>query len=98
MNEFRANANILPTIFWCIIEAIKDRALKDRLMSEVSQCTGTEDEALDISKLCAQPLLQSTHAEVLRLRVAIASKQSPLSLPIVSMKMLESVKFKVLSH
>lgn len=53
---------------------MKDDSLRHRLMSEVNLCFGSEDRALEVSKLCAQPLLQSVHAEILRLRVAIASK------------------------
>lgn len=44
-------------------------------MSEVTQCTTeSKDDNFRVPLLCAQPLLQSTYAEVLRLRVVFASK------------------------
>lgn len=38
-------------------------------------CTADDSGAIDISELARQPLLQSTYAEVLRLRVAIAQSR-----------------------
>lgn len=50
-------------------------------MSEVSQCTTeSKDGDFRVPLLCARPLLQSTYAEVLRLRVVFASKFKPMPL------------------
>ncbi|KAI8954547.1 cytochrome P450 [Xylaria longipes] len=65
-----ANGNAVPSIFWFLYETLENENLQQRLMSEVSSCTSSA--GIDISALLAQPLLQSTYAEVLRLRVAIA--------------------------
>ncbi|KUJ10945.1 cytochrome P450 [Mollisia scopiformis] len=64
------NANVIPSLFWYIYEALKDRTLQDRLMKEVSPCI-SEQGQLDIVQVTSQPLLQSVFAETLRLRVAI---------------------------
>lgn len=69
---FASNANVLPVIFWFIFEALKDSNLRSRMMTEVEPCVSPTTNAIDITKLAEQNLLQSTYAETLRLRVAIA--------------------------
>ena len=54
-----------------MFEALKDPSLCSRMMDEVEPCV-SRDDGIDIVKLSEQDLLQSSYAEVLRLRVAIA--------------------------
>ncbi|KAJ3577850.1 hypothetical protein NPX13_g2717 [Xylaria arbuscula] len=72
---FGANGNTPAVIFWYMFEALRDSELARRLMAELTPCfsqkAGGEKDDLDISRLVAQPLLQSVYAEVLRLRVSI---------------------------
>ncbi|KAF3015966.1 hypothetical protein E8E14_012770 [Neopestalotiopsis sp. 37M] len=63
-----ANANVVPSVFWFLYEALRDYGLKERLISEINACHGPS--GFDTSKLIAKPLLQSAYAETLRLRVA----------------------------
>lgn len=49
-------------------EALRNCDLKTRLLQEIDSCSNSD--GVDASRLVAQPLLQSTYAEVLRLRVA----------------------------
>ncbi|KAF2821001.1 cytochrome P450, partial [Ophiobolus disseminans] len=67
---FASNGNAVPAIFWYITEALKDPKLQERLISEAITCR-KEDGSFDVTALATKPLLQSTYAEVLRLRVAI---------------------------
>ncbi|OAF98771.1 cytochrome P450 [Paraphaeosphaeria sporulosa] len=72
---FASNGNAVPATFWYITEALKDLTLQDRLMSEVMTCR-KETGCLDVTELATKPLLQSTYAEVLRLRIAITMIRS----------------------
>ena len=72
LTVYRSNGNVLPAIFWFIFEALKDPSLCQQLLAEVQPCVSEETGEIDVMKLATQPLLQSTHAETLRLRVAIA--------------------------
>ncbi|XXH01840.1 hypothetical protein Hte_008202 [Hypoxylon texense] len=71
---FAANANLLPSIFWYIFEALKDQDLQQRMIAEIQTCLPPDapDVGRNIASLMDQPLLQSAYAETLRLRVAIA--------------------------
>ncbi|KAI1312744.1 cytochrome P450 [Xylaria venustula] len=70
------NANVLPSIFWFILEALKDPILLKQMMSEVAPCLLPTSKEIQITKLGSQPLLQSVYAEVLRLYVAIAMSRT----------------------
>ena len=67
------NANSVPSIFWFILEALRDPALFSRARAEVdgSRDPNAEELHFNASKLCGQPLLQSMFAEVLRLRTSL---------------------------
>ncbi|KAI0843823.1 cytochrome P450 [Daldinia vernicosa] len=71
-----STTNVQNTVFWLFFEVLRDPDLQRRLMKEVSECkiTNNEDDTtvFDMKKLTAQPLLQSTYAEVLRLYVGVA--------------------------
>ncbi|KAI0521606.1 cytochrome P450 [Xylaria bambusicola] len=71
---FAANSNLLPAMFWYIMEALKDKTLHQRMDAEVFSCLSPSDLDVkrNLDKLLEQPLLQSAYAETLRLRVAIA--------------------------
>ncbi|KAF2197033.1 cytochrome P450, partial [Delitschia confertaspora ATCC 74209] len=68
---FASNANVLPAVFWLLFEALKDPDLHNRMLQEVTTCASIQGGGFDITKLSEQPLLQSSYAEVLRIRVAI---------------------------
>ncbi|KAH6653321.1 cytochrome P450 [Truncatella angustata] len=65
-----ANGNTAPSAFWYIFEALRDPSLSDRLSAEADTCISANGK-INIDKLGTRPLLQSTYAEVLRLRVSI---------------------------
>ncbi|KAL9114779.1 MAG: hypothetical protein Q9227_001459 [Pyrenula ochraceoflavens] len=67
---FASNSNAIRALFWFISEALKDIDLQSCLLSEAFE--SFEGDSIDLSKLSRQPLLQSTYAEILRQRVAIA--------------------------
>ncbi|KAI0180581.1 cytochrome P450 [Hypoxylon sp. FL1284] len=71
---FAANANLLPSIFWYIFEALKDTDLRQRMITEIQTCVTPSalEVGPNIASLLEKPLLQSAYAETLRLRVAIA--------------------------
>ncbi|CAI7633730.1 unnamed protein product [Penicillium crustosum] len=66
---FGSNANAVPAVFWYILESFKDLELQENLKIELQGCLKPETGDLDIPKFSTKPLLQSTYAEVLRLRV-----------------------------
>ncbi|KAI0117412.1 cytochrome P450 [Daldinia grandis] len=68
---FGLNANVLPCIFWYIVEAIRRPKLLNQLLADVAVATSSETGKIDIQQLCNQPLTQSMHAEILRLYIAI---------------------------
>ncbi|KGO43074.1 Cytochrome P450 [Penicillium expansum] len=70
---FGANANAVPAVFWYIFESFKDLELQENLKTELQDCLKPETGDLDIPKLSTKPLLQSTYAEVLRLRVTTST-------------------------
>ncbi|KAJ5606910.1 hypothetical protein N7537_003529 [Penicillium hordei] len=65
----RSNANAVPAVFWYIFESFKDLELQANLQTELQDCLKPETSDFDIPKFSTKPLLQSTFAEVLRLRV-----------------------------
>lgn len=67
---FTSTSNLVVSIFWFILEALKDPHLLQELMKEVSECGSSDNTQIDIKRLTTQPLLQSTYAEVLRLFIA----------------------------
>ncbi|KAI1121347.1 cytochrome P450 [Nemania abortiva] len=86
---FAANSNLLPAMFWYILEALKDKNLHQRMDAEVFSCLSPSDLDVkrNLNKLLEQPLLQSVYAETLRLRVAIALPRT-----------CESGQFDLLGH
>lgn len=68
---FGLNANVLPCIYWYIVEAMRTPDLLNRLLAEVQSSTSAETGKFDIQQLSNQPLTQSTLAETLRLYIAI---------------------------
>ncbi|KAK6948149.1 hypothetical protein Daesc_009913 [Daldinia eschscholtzii] len=68
---FGLNANVLPCIFWYIVEAMRRPKLLSQLLADVSASTSSETGKINIQELCNQPLTQSVHAEILRLYIAI---------------------------
>lgn len=67
----RANSNAVPAVFWYIFEALKNADLQRRLKDELQDCMNPQTPGtFDITKFSTKPLLQSTYAEVLRVRVA----------------------------
>ncbi|KAI0594165.1 cytochrome P450 [Biscogniauxia sp. FL1348] len=71
-----STTNVQNTVFWLFYEVLRDPDLKAHLVKEVLECRipNAVDgiTTFDIKKLTAQPLLQSTYAEVLRLYVGVA--------------------------
>ncbi|KAH8767429.1 cytochrome P450 [Diaporthe sp. PMI_573] len=68
---FGLNANVLPCIYWYIVEAMRRPDLLTRLLADVEKSTLGEAGKVDIQKLGSQPLTQSMLAETLRLYIAI---------------------------
>ncbi|RYP51945.1 hypothetical protein DL768_002821 [Monosporascus sp. mg162] len=68
---FGLNANVLPCIFWYVVEAMRRPNLLARLLADVEAATPSDTGKIDIQKLGNQPLTQSMYAEILRLYVAI---------------------------
>ncbi|CAG8903086.1 unnamed protein product [Penicillium egyptiacum] len=73
---FGSNANVVPAVFWYIFESFKDLELQESLKTELQDCLKPETGDLDIPKLSTKPLLQSTYAEVLRLRVTTTTMRT----------------------
>lgn len=68
----RASVNIHPMAIWTIIQVFRDRELLSRVRAELSAANFKEITSKeDIDKLHSLPLLQSIHAEMLRLRVEV---------------------------
>ncbi|KAI0010843.1 cytochrome P450 [Xylariaceae sp. FL0662B] len=77
---FGLNANVLPCIFWYILEAMRRPNVLSLLLADVAAATSPETGRIDIQKLGSQPLTQSMYAEVLRLYIAIfALRQGEMS-------------------
>lgn len=68
----RSSVNIHPMAIWNIIEVFRDKDLLSRVRAELTaaQFRGITSNQ-DIDKLLSLPLLQSVHAELLRLRVEV---------------------------
>jgi cytochrome P450 len=79
------NANSIPASAWMLLEILSSPTLESRVRAELAASLVTPSTpspsttaskaktvpSYDVVKLCASPLLQSTYAETLRLRVAI---------------------------
>ncbi|KAF2971352.1 hypothetical protein GQX73_g2174 [Xylaria multiplex] len=68
---FGLNANVLPCIFWYIVEALRRPSLLVDLQADVANSISPVTGKIDLDKLAGQPLTQSMHAEILRLYIAI---------------------------
>ncbi|KAK4184524.1 cytochrome P450 [Podospora australis] len=69
---FGLHANPIPIGTWMVMELLKDPALLQAVKEEVSQCYLDDDpKRLDHRKLQTMPLLQSIHAETLRLHMGV---------------------------
>ncbi|CZT52281.1 uncharacterized protein RSE6_13579 [Rhynchosporium secalis] len=83
MWAYIASANTMPAATWCLIEALHDPSLKQRLQHILPAAIQSESTTLgklpkfDILKLCEEPLFSSVYAETLRLRVAVIIVRQP---------------------
>ncbi|KAK5630928.1 hypothetical protein RRF57_006643 [Xylaria bambusicola] len=68
---FGLNANVLPCIFWYIVEAMRRPNILVGLQADVANSISPVTGKIDLEKLSRQPLTQSMHAEILRLYIAI---------------------------
>ncbi|KAI0191922.1 cytochrome P450 [Astrocystis sublimbata] len=68
---FGLNANVLPCIFWYIVEAMRRPSLLAGLQTDVASSISPVTGRIELEKLAGQPLTQSMHAEILRLYIAI---------------------------
>ncbi|KAI0417227.1 cytochrome P450 [Xylaria grammica] len=68
---FGLNANVLPCVFWYIVEAMRRPNILRRLLVDIVTATSPKTGKVDIQKLASQSLTQSMHAEILRLYIAI---------------------------
>jgi len=76
----RMNSNSMPATFWLFWHMVRDRSLLARAIPEVNACRTTSTNngwSFDMTKLCNQPLLQSSYAETLRLYVAVYIIRKP---------------------
>ncbi|KAF4636515.1 hypothetical protein G7Y89_g1582 [Cudoniella acicularis] len=71
-----ANSNTIPSTFWVVFEALKNLRLQASLSRDIDKFYDPEAKSYDMAKLCAVPLLQSMHAEIGRLRMAIPTARS----------------------
>lgn len=74
------NSNSMPATFWLFWHMILDQSLFVRATPEISACrlsSATKALSFDTTKLCNQPLLQSSYAETLRLYVAVYIIRKP---------------------
>lgn len=74
------NSNSMPATFWLFWNMIRDQSLLARATPEVNACRMTSTNnalSFDTTKLCNQPLLQSSYAETLRLYVAVYIIRKP---------------------
>jgi cytochrome P450 len=70
----------MPATFWLFWHMVRDRSLLARAIPEVSACRASSTNnalSFDTTKLCNQPLLQSSYAETLRLYVAVYIIRKP---------------------
>lgn len=74
------NSNSVPATFWLIWHMLRDHDLLTRASHEVDACRvnlTSEPVVFDTTKLCNQPLLQSSYAETLRKYVAVYIIRQP---------------------
>ncbi|KFY51268.1 hypothetical protein V497_09285 [Pseudogymnoascus sp. VKM F-4516 (FW-969)] len=70
-----ANANIVPTVGWCLIDILTRPTLATTARAEIATlCPGE----INMQPLLASPILQSIYAEELRLRNAIFIQRTPI--------------------
>ena len=70
----------MPATFWLFWHMMRDRSLLAQATSEANACCTTdttESLCFDTTKLCNQPLLQSSYAETLRMYVAVYIIRKP---------------------
>ena len=70
----------MPATFWLFWHMMRDRSLLAQATSEANDCCTTdttEPRCFDTTKLCNQPLLQSSYAETLRMYVAVYIIRKP---------------------
>ena len=74
MNKYSAAINVHTAGIWTVIEIFRDKTLLSRIREELrgANFEGIKDSD-EVEKLLGLPLLQSVHAEVLRLRVEVQS-------------------------
>ncbi|KAL8772128.1 MAG: hypothetical protein Q9209_002563 [Squamulea sp. 1 TL-2023] len=75
------NSNSMPATFWLFWHMIRDRRLYDRAAAEIKTSRifpTTSPLSFNTTKLCDQPLLQSSYAETLRLHVAVYLIRKPV--------------------
>jgi hypothetical protein len=87
-----ANANIIPTIGWCILDTLFRPDLLAQVRDEIGTTLNTSNKdhvALDMPKILANPLLQSIFCEELRLRSSVMIQR----VPVVSNLKIGSWKF-----
>jgi cytochrome P450 len=80
----RASANTVPAIGWMLLEILMRPDLLERVRKEIAPYVSRDPSdpsqfAIDIPNLCAQPLIQSIYAEVLRLRSGTVVNRVPTS-------------------
>lgn len=71
----------MPATFWLLWHMMRDRELLARAVSEINACRMGQTTSLlsfDTTKLCNQPLLQSSYAETLRMYVAVYIIRKPI--------------------
>ena len=70
----------MPATFWLFWHMMRDHSLLAQATSEANACRtydSTEPLCFDTTKLCNQPLLQSSYAETLRMYVAVYIIRKP---------------------
>lgn len=68
----RSNVSVHTAAIWTIIEVFRDKNLLSRVRAELKKADLENiDLVSDIDKLLSLPLLQSIHAEILRLRTQV---------------------------
>ncbi|KFY81326.1 hypothetical protein V500_11534 [Pseudogymnoascus sp. VKM F-4518 (FW-2643)] len=70
-----ANANIVPTVGWCLIDILMRPTLAATARAEIAALSPGE---INMQALLTSPLLQSIYAEELRLRNAILIQRTPI--------------------
>ncbi|KJZ69546.1 hypothetical protein HIM_11059 [Hirsutella minnesotensis 3608] len=66
---FGANGNTAPSMFWFILEVLKDPGLFAKALADIDPCV-SENGSININALGERPFLQSMYAEMLRLRTS----------------------------